>query len=143
MARTVDRTKPASSLKQLNAELHKMGMPKDVELVRHSTGYYWFSGGDTHMWHSSSVYAYNQNFLTIEQWYRRYSEMHEEYLEKVRRNEAADRTDEVLNALRSLMEKAQDVVESWESSGPGEGASGYSMEMLRRELDTLKQNFGL
>ena len=58
-------------LNQLNKELHKMGMPKDICLVR-GKGYFYFYGGGTVNWYTSSVLAFSLEQLTVKEWYDEY-----------------------------------------------------------------------
>lgn len=53
------------TLKQINTTLERIGAQE--RLVR-GNGYFYFQGGDSESWYSSSVMVNTLNQLTIEQW---------------------------------------------------------------------------
>ena len=62
------------STAQVNQYLHSHGVPKDVKLVR-GKGYFYFDGGDTSGWYTSSVYTYQVSDFNLEAWLGEYKDL--------------------------------------------------------------------
>jgi hypothetical protein len=58
-------------------------MPSEISLVK-GRGYYYFNGGDTSSWRSSSVLVPHIDMLTLEQWKNAYDELVETQHDKAR-----------------------------------------------------------
>lgn len=64
---------PKSTI-QVNKYLHSRGVPEDVKLIK-GKGYFYFDGGNTSRWYTSSVYTSRVSDLKLESWYNEYREL--------------------------------------------------------------------
>lgn len=66
------------TIKRINKELENRGH-KGIELVK-GEGYFWFTGGETASFRSSSVYVFRLSHLTLDEWVQEYENMLEEHI---------------------------------------------------------------